>query len=100
MPEPILIAIAAALAGKSVGNLYDLVRKKFANRKQAAAALEAAKGTAPDSPEVQALTEHLTQAAAEDPAFAEQLRTTWQASDGAVINVMSGNTQSGPVVPA
>jgi len=100
MPEPVLIAIAAALAGKSVGNLYDLVRKKFADRKQAAAALEAAKGTAPDSPEVRTLADELAAVEAEDPAFADQLRTTWQASEGAVINTMSGNTQGGAVIQA
>ena len=51
MPEPILVSIAAALATKSATSLYDLVKRKFTGRKEAVAALEAADGTAPDSPE-------------------------------------------------
>lgn len=96
MPEPILVAIAAALAGKSVGNLYDLVKKKFASRKQAAAALEAAQGATPDSAEVLALSEHLAEAADADPEFAAALRATWaqiSASSGGVVNQVSGTVQ-------
>jgi hypothetical protein len=102
MPEPILVTIAAALAGKSVGNLYDLVRKKFADRKQATAALEAARGTAPDSPEVHTLSEHLAEAATTDPAFAATLQATWaqlSASTGGVVNQVSG-TVHGNLVQA
>jgi hypothetical protein len=75
MPEPVLVAIAAALAGKSVGTLYDLVKQKFARNKPATAALEAAAGTTPDSPQVQALAHHLAEAAATDPDFAATLHT-------------------------
>ena len=102
MPEPVLVAIAAALAGKSMGNLYDLVRKKFAGRKEAAAALEAAKGTPPDSPEVHVLSEHLAEATAADPEFAVALRLSWtqnSASTGGVVNEVSG-TVHGNVVQA
>jgi hypothetical protein len=102
MPEPILVAIAAALAGKSVGNLYDLVKKKFANRRQAAAALEAAQGAAPDSPEVHTLTEHLAEAANTDPEFSAALQATWahlSASTGGVVNQVSG-TVHGNLVQA
>src|SRR5882672_7555960 len=102
MPEPILVAIAAALAGKSVGNLYDLVKKKFANRKQAAAALEAATGAAPDSPEVRTLTEHLAEATDTDPGFKTALQATWAqisvGTDG-VVNQVSG-TVHGNLVQA
>ena len=101
MPEPILVTIAAALAGKSVGNLYDLVRKKFADRKQAVAALEAARGTAPDSPEVHVLSEHLAEATT-DPTFAATLYATWaqlSATSGGVVNQASG-TVHGNLVQA
>jgi hypothetical protein len=102
MPEPILVAIAAALAGKSVGGLYDLVKRKFADRKQAAATLEAAQGAAPDSPEVHALSEQLAEAANADPEFATVLRASWaqiSASTGGVVNEASG-TFHGNVVQA
>lgn len=93
MPEPVLVAIAAALAGKSVGNLYDLVKKKFAHHKPAAAALDAAQGTEPNSPEVHTLSEHLAHAATTDPDFAATLQATWtqlSPTTGAVANHASG----------
>ncbi|ONI81013.1 hypothetical protein ALI144C_20835 [Actinosynnema sp. ALI-1.44] len=80
MPEPILVAISAALAGKAITSLYDFVRTKFATRKEAAAALEAAQGAAPDSPEVQRLATELARTEAADPEFGAQLRTQWQAA--------------------
>lgn len=102
MPEPILVTIAAALAGKSIGNLYDLVRKKFADRKQAAGALEAARGAAPDAPEVLILSEHLAEATDSDPDFAAALNATWaqlSASGDGVVNQVSG-TVHGNLVQA
>ena len=51
MPEPILVSIAAALAGKSIVSLYDFVKHKFTGRTHALAALEAAEGATPDSAE-------------------------------------------------
>lgn len=102
MSEPVLVSIAAALAAKSATSLYDLVKRKFTGRREAAAALEAAEGTRPDSPEVAALATQLGAAAAEDPAFGADLRHTWQrvaADHGSVINQASG-TVSGKVVQA
>jgi hypothetical protein len=105
MPEPILIAIATTLAAKGAQSLYDLVKKKFADRREAKAALEAAEGATPGSPEVQALATQLQQAEAEDPQFATELRQQWnsfsvqQADHGAVNNQISGNV-SGKVVQA
>lgn len=102
MPEPILVSIAAALAAKSATSLYELVRRKFAGRKEAVAALEAADGAAPDSPEVAAVADHLATASAEDPAFGIELRNTWQqvsASQGGVVNQITGNI-TGKVVQA
>lgn len=98
MPDPILVAIATALAGKSVGNLYDLIKQKFANHKQATTALEAARGAPPDSPEVRTLTDHLAEATANDPEFAATLHATWTQVSG-VLNQVSG-TVHGNVVQA
>jgi hypothetical protein len=105
MPEPILLAIATTLATKGVTSLYDLVKKKFAGRREAKAALEAAEGKAPDSVEVQALATELERAEAEDPQFATELRQQWnsisvqQADHGSVNNQISG-TVTGNVVQA
>ncbi|HEX7660402.1 MAG TPA: hypothetical protein VF444_13080 [Pseudonocardiaceae bacterium] len=112
MTDPILGAVAAALATKAVTGLYDFVKNAFARRgrtaKQDTAALEAARGAAADSPQVEALATVLTRAAAEDPEFAEGLRVQWQlvaqqvsqdAETGGVTNSISG-TVTGNVVQA
>jgi hypothetical protein len=102
MPEPILVSIAAAIAAKSATSLYDLVKRKFGGRKDAELALTAAEGAGPESTEVAALATHLAEAEAEDPAFATELRNTWQlvsAREGGVVNQITGNV-SGKVVQA
>lgn len=102
MPEPILVSIAAAIAAKSATSLYDLVKRRFAGRGEAAAALEAAAGADEDSPEVADLAAHLADAEAEEPVFGIELRQTWQqvnADRGAVVNQITGNV-SGRVVQA
>ena len=104
MPELVLIEIAAALAAKTAESVYELVRNKFKARKQALATLEAANGAAKDSPQVIALAEELATAEAYDPQFSEQLRAQWaavqgQASDGGVVNTISGRV-TGNVVQA
>lgn len=106
MPEPILISIAAALAGKGATALYELAKSKLAGRPSANAALEAVKGHAADSPEVGALADHLASAADEDPQFRERLIAAHAAagveqsgSTGAVNNQISG-TVSGNVLQA
>ncbi len=102
MPEPILISIAAALAAKSVQSVYDLVKKKFADRKDAKAALEAAMGKPEDSTEVKVLATHLELAGIEDPVFADGLRRTWilvnETGDITVINNTMSGTSQGPVI--
>ncbi|MDQ3789014.1 MAG: hypothetical protein M3422_17440 [Actinomycetota bacterium] len=102
MPEPILVSIAAALAAKSATSLYELVKRKFAGRKEAEAALTAAEGAPPESAEVAALATHLAAAENEDPGFGAELRNTWQqvgATEGGVVNQITGNV-SGKVVQA
>jgi len=104
VPEPILVSIAAALATKSATSLYELVKRKFTNRKDkdAIAALEAANGAAQDSQEVAAVATHLAAATKEDPAFEVELRNTWQqisATQDGVVNQITGNI-TGKVVQA
>lgn len=106
MPEPLLTAIATALARKATGSLYDLVKGWFAGQPAAEAALAAAAGAAPDSAEVLALSQELQHAADTDPEFAAQLQTAWQqttvhqqADQGGVFNSIGGDV-SGPAVQA
>jgi hypothetical protein len=95
MPEPVLVAIAAALAGKAATSLYDLVKRKFAGRSEAEQALADADGAPADSPHITALAEELAKAGEEDPDFADALRSTWhavsqRADRGGVANQISG----------
>ncbi|OLF09046.1 hypothetical protein BLA60_20900 [Actinophytocola xinjiangensis] len=102
MAEPVLVSIAAALAAKAATSLYELVRRTFAGREDAEAALTAAEGAAPDSAEVAALADQLAAAERADPEFATELRGIWGqvgATDGGVVNQITG-TVSGKVVQA
>ncbi|MGB3444650.1 MAG: hypothetical protein WBA97_38410 [Actinophytocola sp.] len=102
MTDPVFVSIAAALAGKSVTSLYELVRRKFGGKGDAAAALEGVPGASPDSAEVADLAAHLTAAEAGDPAFGLELRHLWQqvaATRDGVVNQITGNV-SGKVVQA
>ncbi|MEC3979821.1 hypothetical protein [Amycolatopsis sp. H20-H5] len=105
MPEPILVAIAAALAAKSATGIYDLVKRKFAKDQAATAALEAAT-TSPDHTQpIQVLAERLHQAKPHDEQFADALRAEWRklpesrTTHGGVHNRISGSV-SGKVVQA
>lgn len=104
MSEMILVAIAAALAGRAASSLYDFVKGKFARRPQAAAVLEAAQGASPDSAEVLALAAELAKAERDDPDFGAELRSRWAAfsteqnvSHGGVANQITGNVSGGVV---
>lgn len=105
MPEPILVSIAAALAGKAATSLYDLVKRKLAGRADAAEALAAAEGAEPGSDEVAALAQELADAERDDPEFAAELRAEWagcvgqSAERGAIANQVGGSV-SGRVVQA
>lgn len=99
MADPILVAIAAAVAGKSAGSLYDLVKRKLGKGK-AADTLAAAEGAAPESEEVNALHAELEAAETADPTFSAALRKLWldqsveQVADrGGVANQISGNVR-------
>ncbi|MBB5957573.1 hypothetical protein FHS29_004168 [Saccharothrix tamanrassetensis] len=103
MPEPVLVSIAASLATRAVAGLYELVRARFAGDPAAIAALTAAEGAPPDSPQVHALGEVLGRAAATDPRFGEELRRAHEqagvAQTGRVTNQISG-TVHGNVLQA
>ncbi|WP_020499856.1 hypothetical protein [Sciscionella marina] len=98
MPEPILISIAAALAGKAATGLYDLVRKKFSGDKEALAELEAATERPEDEQYIEAVAQRLDRAENDDAEFKTELRAEWekirvtqQAGDGSVNNQVSGD---------
>jgi hypothetical protein len=105
MPEPILVSIAAALAGKVATSLYDLVKRTFAGRADAAETLAAAEGAEPGSEEVAVLAQELADAERDDPAFAAALRAEWagyvsqSAERGAIANQVGGSV-TGKVVQA
>lgn len=104
MPEPLLVSVAAAAAGRAVVGLYTLIKAKFADDPDASAVLAAAEGAAEDSPQVRELAEALEAKQAADPAFGEQLRAEWaaagqQAESGGVANRISGSV-GGNVVQA
>jgi hypothetical protein len=102
VPEPILVSIAAALAGKSATSLYELVKRRFAGRADATTDLEAAVGAPADSPAVATLATRLAAEENTDPAFSKELRRTWQhvsADHGGMVNQTIGDV-SGKVVQA
>ena len=106
MPEPVLVSIAAAVAGRAVIGLYNLVKAKFAGDPEASAVLEAAEGAAEDSPQVRELAAKLQAKQAEDPVFDKEVRAEWErvsieqrAESGGVTNQISGQV-SGKVVQA
>lgn len=106
MAEPILVAIAAALAGKGASSLFDTVKRKFGRNAEAVEVLEAARGAAPDSEEVMTLSERLESAEKEDPAFSAELRALWQdlsvnqRVDGEGVANQIAGTNTGQVVQA
>ncbi|MFI6302282.1 MULTISPECIES: hypothetical protein [Amycolatopsis] len=106
MPEPVLVSIAAAVAGRTVAGLYQLLKAKFADDPDASAVLDAAEGAAEDSVEVRELAATLEKTQAADPVFGEQLRQEWEratvdqhAEADGVTNQVSGQV-SGNVVQA
>lgn len=97
MPEPIIVSIAATLAGKGASALYDVVKKKFTGSPKATAALADARDSAPDSAQIRALVDELARAERSDPEFAADLRAVWsqvsarqRAANGDVTNQISG----------
>ncbi|MDT0302334.1 hypothetical protein [Streptomonospora wellingtoniae] len=113
MVDQVLIAIAAAVAGKAVEpmtehavsalrGLRKAVIERFRDDPQARGALEAAQIDNEDDEAVEALAGHLDSAAASDPAIGrltDALRPHFGAADGGVVNTVQGDV-SGSVVQA
>jgi hypothetical protein len=115
--DPMMTAVAAAVAGKltesltvsaktALANLVKLVRKRFTTDATAQQALTAAEQAPDDTDRITALASQLQRLAAADPEFAARLRDGWSrteahlhASSGGVINQVSGNV-AGNVVQA
>lgn len=108
MVDPVLTAVASALAGKAaqafasggrnaLAALYQLVRDRFSTRRKATRVLERAVDD-PAEGNLRALAEELQQLAAYDPEFAAQMQELWgqasveqqHAESGGVINEISG----------
>jgi hypothetical protein len=99
MADPVTLAIATAIAGKTAVSLTDQareglvalvrrVREKFRDRPAARAALDAAQH---DPGAVPGLAHALDQASAEDPEFGRQIRALWtQVGHDGVVNVFHG----------
>lgn len=117
MADPMLVAVAAAVAGKiteaaaagaktALGNLIKLVRTRLARDDAAQAALAEAEQVPNDASRVTSLAAELGRLVKEDTKFAAQLRSTWsearvylQAQQDGTINQVSGAV-SGHVVQA
>ena len=103
MTDPVTLAIATAIAGKTAESLTDQakdcltalvrrIREKFLDQPAARAALEAAR----DEKGSAELARALDLACERDPEFGAQIRELWEqiravaAGDNAVVNVFSG----------
>lgn len=108
MADPIMLAVAAAIARKAVEAAFEggrkawealvrVVRDRLAREPEAKATLDAAQSEPENQERVQALAVVLERIAAGDAAFDSQLRTLWakaslelSASDGGVVNSNTG----------
>ncbi len=111
MADEIMVAVAAALAGKAAEALAEgargawdalvrLLRRRLGHDPAASAALAAAEAGQRDETAVQELAAALERIAAADADFAAQMRSLWpqaqaelSASGGGVINVSSGTVR-------
>lgn len=114
MPDPVLLAIAAAVAAKgaealvaggktAVAAVTRLLRARFGAGTDERAALDEAITHPDDTRRQQALAAVLGRAAADDPAFGDRLRGYGAAivaeTNAGVVNKVSGDV-AGPVVQA
>ncbi|QBI52566.1 hypothetical protein [Streptomonospora litoralis] len=113
MVDQVLLAIAAAVAGKAVEpltenaadalrNLRKAVIQRFRAEPEAREALDAAQVDYEDVEAVEVLAEHLDSATAADPEIrrlTEELRPHFGTGDGGVANTVHGDV-SGNVVQA
>ncbi|MCW6009387.1 hypothetical protein K1W54_33315 [Micromonospora sp. CPCC 205371] len=102
MADPIMVAIAAAVAGKlaegisdagraAFGALTRAVRGKMCGDPADSAALSAAEARPDDTALVERLAAALDEACARDRAFRDELTVLWTAArDGGVANTIGG----------
>ncbi len=108
-PDPVISSVAAAIAGRAAdaavqggkqacAALLRLVRERFGHGTKASAALEAAQDNPEDPDAVALVASALERLAANDAAFAAQLRELWakaslelSATEGSVANVATGS---------
>jgi hypothetical protein len=103
MPDPVMMAIATAVAGKATESLTDqasktvaaivrLIREKFRGRPDNLPVLDAADD---DRTRIEELAALLGRASTEDPAFGSELRALWtqmgMATGDGVVNVFHGH---------
>lgn len=101
MADPVSLAIATAIAGKTAESLTDQarqslaalarrIREKFRDRPAASAALAAAAANDPGA--VGELAHALDEASAQDPEFGSEIRVLWsRISDDGVVNIFHGH---------
>ena len=103
MTDPIWMSVAATLATKAAGTLFDLVKQRFGQHPERAKALAEVSGAAPDPAAVGTLAEALAATEREEPGFGEELRVALTKVDvhskTDMRNVVSG-TVTGTVVQA
>ncbi|MEH1130233.1 hypothetical protein [Micromonospora sp. CPCC 206061] len=111
MPDPLMVAVATAVAGKlaegisdagrtALASLSRFVRDKMRGDPKGAVALEAAQAQPDNAAIVEWLAIALDEACARDRAFRDELARLWTATrDGGVANTISGSVH-GPVVQA
>ncbi|RZS37528.1 hypothetical protein EV193_10583 [Herbihabitans rhizosphaerae] len=100
MPDPFLVAVAAALTGKAaasgasaLGRLFKLVKNKLSGDQALT------DETLPEQERTAQLASALETATTADPAFAESVRTLWREHEAEVHNEISGEVH-GNVVQA
>lgn len=117
MADAVMMAVAAALAGKAAEAVFEggrsawaalvrLVRDRFGQDNAAAAALEAARQQPADPQRVRELAAALERVAAVDRSFAAGMRALWpqasaelSAQEGGTVNV-SGGSVGGHLIQA
>lgn len=109
MPDPIILAIATAVAsqatqsltsqaGHAIAEITRRIQHKFRDGPADLAILTAAQGESASPDQAAELAHALDRAIAEDPAFGEEIRTLWDqsgimpitAAGDAVVNVVHG----------
>jgi hypothetical protein len=109
LPDPIILAIATAVAsqatqsltsqaGHAIAEITRRIRHRFRDRPADLAILTAAQGESASPDRAAELAHALDRAIAEDPAFGEEIRTLWDqsgttpvtATGDAVANVFTG----------